>query len=34
MLQIALQNPNGIRLKGSADMIPIVEAIHRLDIDI
>ena len=32
--RIALQNPNGIRLKGSADMLPIVEAIHRLDLDI
>ena len=32
-IRLALQNPNGIRLKGSADMLPIVEAIHRLDID-
>jgi exonuclease III len=31
-IRIALQNPNGIRLT-SANMLPIVEAIHRLDID-
>jgi hypothetical protein len=33
-IRIALQNPNGIRLQGSGDILPEVEAISRLEIDI
>jgi hypothetical protein len=34
ILRCALQNPNGIRLRDSADVLPEVAAIERLQIDI
>jgi hypothetical protein len=34
IIRLALQNPNGIRLKDNVDVLPKVSAIERLQIDI